>query len=634
MTTAPSLPQVVRETSERLTALLGTADQDAVAWVERVRASRRDAPTVVVVGETKRGKSSLVNALLAGQNLSPVDADVATATYLVLRHGADRAAVACYPGLRDPVPIPLAELPRWVCAAHDLPDGAAPSGYGPSGYGPPRYVEVQAPVPLLERLTIVDTPGVGGLDAANGELAIEAAAAATALLFVVDAAAPFTRGELAFLRLLADHVETVVFALTKTDLHRGWRQVLEADRALLAKHAPRFAGAQFHPVSARLFESAAAAPTAEVATLLRERSGVAELQTALQRQVSGRAVMLGEANVLRAIATALAGVIATLDAQQRLLAGAEAGQEAAEASAGVLRRRRDELTAQRRAGGRSWQLRLRAEVQRARLESLHDVAGQVRGAQSWFRRAVDEADRATLAQLPYQLDAALQVMSARVTAGLAHRLSRIVDTALAELFTPAELDAVRAEFARRGGTHPPVILRPPETRPAGAEDKLLVAMGVSGGLGIGRMAAQPLSGLALAGLGAAAGVAVLPVTIVLGLGAGWWMARARRHAADKAHLKQWLAEVLADARSALDQVVAEQMIDAEQQLSLALDTALGRRVGAIEDELREVDRALRMDAADRNRELAAVRKTLAEARAGRERAEELLGDIRSLRDRS
>ena len=615
MTTARPLPQVVRETRERLTALLATTDPDAAAWVERVRAARRDAPTVVVVGETKRGKSSLVNALLATPNLSPVDADVATATYLVLRHGVDWAARACYPGLRAAVPIPLPALPRWISAGHDLPDGALP----------PRYVEVLAPVPLLERLTLVDTPGVGGLDAAHGELAMEAAAAATALLFVVDAAAPFTRGEVGFLQRLSEHVETVVFALAKIDLHRGWRQVLEADRALLAQHAPRFAGAEFHPVSARLFESAATAPTPEVATLLRERSGVAELQTALQRQVSGRAVMLGEANVLRAIVTALAGVIASLESEQRVLTGAAAG----EASADALRQRRDELITERRAGGRSWQLRLRGEVQRARLESLHDVAGQIRSAQAWFRRAVDEADRATLAGLPYQLDAALQLISARVTAGLAHRLSRVIDTALAELFTPAELDAVRAEFARRGGTQPPVVLRQPDRRPAGAEDKLLVAMGVSGGLGLGRVAALPL-----AGLGAAAGIAVLPVTIVLGLGAGWWMARTRRHAADKAHLKQWLADVLADARSALDQVVAEQMIDAEQQLSLALDEALGRRVAVLEDELREVDRALRMDADDRNRELTAVRRNLAEATAGRERAELLLADIRSLRDRS
>ena len=53
---------------------------------------------------------------------------------------------------------------------------------------------------------------------------------------------------------VGDRVETVVFALTKTDQYRGWRQVLDADQALLAEHAPRFADATFYPVSSRMFE--------------------------------------------------------------------------------------------------------------------------------------------------------------------------------------------------------------------------------------------------------------------------------------------------------------------------------------------------------------------------------------------
>ena len=179
-----------------------------------------------------------------------------------------------------------------------------------------------------------------------------------------------------------------------------------------------------------------------------------------------------------------------------------------------------------------------------------------------------------------------------------------------------------------------MVLRPPDERPAAGEDKLLIAVGVSGGVGIGRVVAQPLAGLALAGLGAAAGVVVVPVTIALGLGAGWWMARTRRHAADKAHLKQWLADVLADARSTLDHLVAEQMIDAEQQLALAMDEAIGRRLAAIEVELRDVDRALRMDAADRDHALIGVRQSLTRASEGRERAEQLLDRIREVRDRT
>ncbi|MBW4715547.1 dynamin family protein [Saccharothrix obliqua] len=602
-----TLPQLVRQTRERLTALVREIDPRAAAFV----AERRTGPaSVVVVGETNRGKSSLVNALLATPGLSPVDAEVATATYLVFRHGPEWSARACYAGSVSPVPFDRSELVNWVSAAHDLPAGVLP----------PRYVEVDAPIPLLERLSVVDTPGVGGLESVHGELAAEAAATATALLFVVDASAPFTRGELEFLRSVGERVETVVFALTKVDQYRGWRTVLEADRALLAEHAPRFAGATFHPVSSRMFELASRAPNPDAAAMLRERSGVAELQSALQELVVGRAAMLGEANSLRALATVLDELVARGEADQRALSS---GEEEAEA----LRARRDELNSQRRSSTRSWQVRLRGEVQRARVEGGHEVSRRMRDVQTWFRSAIDGASRERLAGLPREVDVALQVVSGRISAGLGERLTRVADAALADLFAPEELAVIRGQFAR--GATPPIVLRPPEKRLPTAEDKLLVFMGVSGGLGAGRLAAMPLAGLGVAALNPV----VLPVTIVLGLGAGWWMARTRKHSADKQHLKQWLSDAIADARSTVDQLVAEQLIEAEQQLSLALDEALGRRVEAIEAELREVDRALRMEAGERAKALGAVTRQLAELKAGRGKVDDLLGRIRALRDR-
>jgi len=608
--TAPplsSLPNQVKQAREALLALLRDNDPKAAAWVEQVRRSRPKKPQVVVVGETNRGKSSLVNALLATPGLSPVDADVATAGYLVFDHAAEWAAQACYPGQLAPVAVPLSELERWVSAAHELPEGQLP----------PRYVEVTGPVPLLERLSLVDTPGVGGLDSMHGELAAEAAANATALLFVVDASAPFTAGELEFLRRVGDRVETVVFALSKTDAFRGWREVLEADKQLLAEHAPRFAGAQFHPVSARMFEMAAKAPNEQAATVLRERSGVIELQTALQELVVGRSAMLGEANTLRALSSALGEVQAGLLAEQRALSSGEAEAER-------LRERRDELAAERKTSTRGWQLKLRGEIQRARVDLGHETSRQFRDAQSYFRTRIDGAKKDELAQLPQQVDAALQVISQRVSATMAHRLNRVTDIALAELFAPEELDVIRSQFLRAGG--PQVVLRPPDRKPSTPEDKLLIFMGVSGGVGASKIAALPLAGVALLN------PVVLPATIVVGLGAGWWMARTRRHAADKQHHKQWLVESVAEARSVLDQLVAEQLIEAEQQLSLALDEALSRRIDAIEAEIKQVDKTIKMDAQERARNLAAVSRRLKETGDGRDRAETLLTRIRDLRD--
>lgn len=603
--TKADLANQVKTAREQLLGQLREVDPGAAAWVDDARRARGSRPSVVVVGETKRGKSSLVNALLAAPNLSPVDAEVATSTYLSFDHGETWTAQACYPGQLPPVPIELSELVRWTSAAHDLPEGQLP----------PRYVRVSGPCPLLERISLVDTPGVGGLDSMHGELAMEAAASATALLFVVDAGAPFTSSELMFLRNMADHVETVLFALSKTDAYRGWRQVLEADQGLLSEHAPRFADAVFHPVSARMFEMAAKAPNEQAAAMVREKSGVAPLQAALQETVVGRAAMLGEANTLRALSSAFGEQIVHLQAERRALTSGESEAES-------LRERRDQLTAERRSSTRGWQLKLRSEIQRARVECSHETSRQMREVQSWFRQQIDAADRAKLEALPGEVDTALQVVSARLTALLGQRLNQVTEAALSELFSADELEVIRAQFARAGG--PQVVIRPPDKRPPTAEDKLLVMMGVTGGVGAGKLAAAPLAGLAMLN------PIVLPATIVVGLGAGWWMARTRKHAANKQHTKQWLTESIADARSAMDQLVAEQIIEAEQQLSLALDDALSRRIDAIEKELKDVDKALKLDATERSKNLGVVGKKLKDVTDARERANSFLARIRSV----
>jgi predicted GTPase len=610
----PSLPQQVKVTREKLLELVKEADPDAARWVEEIRAKRKGKPSAVVVGETNRGKSSLVNALLGRPGLSPVDAEVATATYLVFGHGEVWEARACYPGQLAPIPVDLNELVNWVSAAHELPADQLP----------PRYVEVDGPVEFLENLTIVDTPGVGGLDSVHGELAAEAAASATALLFVVDASAPFTHGELTFLANVGERVETVVFALSKVDQFRGWRQVLEADQELLAEHAPRFAGAKFHPVSARMYEMAGKAPNPEAAAMLRERSGVEELRTALTSLLNGRSVMLTEANTMRALSTTLGELKVKLENERRALS---TGEEEAE----TLRARKDELATERRSSTKGWQVKMRSEIQRTRLENTHEVARQVRDLQSWFRQAIDAADRDALPTLPAQVDAALQMVSGRIGESVNTRLNRLTESVLADLFSGDELEVIRAQFAKAG---PPVVLRPPERRQPTTEDKLLVFTGATGGLGAGSMLSGVMAKAGLLGAGASAGLLALAPVAIIGLGAGWWLQRTRKHTSDKQHMKQWLSESIADVRSTLDQLVSEQLIEAESQLALALDEALGKRIAGIEEELREVDKALKLDASERAKRLAVVNKRLAEVTSGRDRAEKLLASIRSVRDRA
>lgn len=522
------VPELLRQTSESLTEVLRELEPDAARWVTEAAERASAKPSVVVVGETGRGKSSLVNAL----------------------------------------------------------------------------------TPLLETITVVDTPGVGGLDSMHGELALEAAAGATALLFVVDASAPLTAGELSFLRRAGDRVERVLFALAKTDAFRGWAQIRQANTELLATHAPRFSGAEFHPVSARLCELAGTAPNAQTAAMLREQSGIPALRAAAESAVTGRATLLRDANTLRALATAFGEQEVRLRAEVRTL-------NAGESEADALRTRRDDLRVQRRSSTKGWQLTLRSELQKVRVDTTHEVARQMREVQSWFRTEIEAAGRDRLAELPQEVDNALRVVSARVSAALGARLDAAAHRALTGLFSPDELRVILAQFAR--ATAPPIVLRPPAKRAPTAEDKLMVGMGTYVGIGVTNTGLG-LAGLSLSALG---GIVAAPV-IAVGLGAGWWIGRTRKHAADKAHVKTWLTEAIAHARSLLDELVAEQLIEADHGLTMALDGALGRRIEAIEGELKEVDRALQLSAAEKSKLLGSAGQRLKQAEDGRKRAEEVL----------
>ncbi len=565
-------------------------------------------PRVVVIGETNRGKSSLVNAILGMPGLSPVDAGVATCTYLLFRHATELTAVARFGrGMAD-IAIPPQRLADWATMDGD--------GDGDPDLPPPRWIEIGVPSAVLERVDLVDTPGVGGLVAAHAELAAEAAATATALLFVVDASTPFTQGELAFLAGAADRVDTVHFVMTKTDVYRGWREIAAADRALLARHAPRFADAPIHPVSARLAQAADAQADPKIAELLRTQSGIAELQRVLTEDVAARAELLLQANEVRSCLTVIAGGIAAVEnSRKALTTGADQAEQ--------LRARREELLGQRKVGGRTWQVLLRAETQRARVELSSEVAREVREAQTMFRGAIDGAAGDELKKLPFHIDAYAQAMTLRAHSRLTDAMERLCHRVLAELFTPAELAGVVAGLATR--PYQSLVVHGPD-KPRSMDETIMTLGGASMGFTLSRLALTlPL------GLVPALGVVLMPASIVIGGAAAWYLVRSRRRMATKQHLKQWLMEVLGEAKAQIDQNIAAQFIEADQQLTLALDDAVGRQVDALEAQIREVDGALKLNATERAGRLRSVDERRSAGATLAAAGEALLGRVRTER---
>ncbi|MGH1501964.1 MAG: dynamin family protein [Acidimicrobiales bacterium] len=185
---------------------------------------------VVVVGEFKQGKSSLINALLNAR-ICPVDDDIATAVPTILRFGEEKGAEVIVASPADPDgptekrPIPFDQVPNYATELGVSSSDAVVKG-----------VEIELPRKLLSTgLVLVDTPGVGGLGSAHATAALGAMSVADAAVFVSDASQEFTRAEVDFLRQAIDLCQTVICVMTKTDFYPAWRKVLDLNKGHLER---------------------------------------------------------------------------------------------------------------------------------------------------------------------------------------------------------------------------------------------------------------------------------------------------------------------------------------------------------------------------------------------------------------
>lgn len=149
---------------------------------------------VVVCGEFKSGKSSLINAMLDTTDLVPIGTDIATSTIILVRHGqTPRAVVFPGPTAANPHPQPqeigVGDISRYA-DAQALDKGASP----------PRSILIELPHPKLAGgVTFVDTPGIGSLDRSHSEMTFAALADASIVLFVSRATRPLTTEQLQFI---------------------------------------------------------------------------------------------------------------------------------------------------------------------------------------------------------------------------------------------------------------------------------------------------------------------------------------------------------------------------------------------------------------------------------------------------
>ena len=176
---------------EQLTALLDRLD------AERLR--------VLVAGEAKRGKSTLVNALL-GRDLLPSGVTPLTAVTTTVRYGDDeRAEVRFLDGHEEK--YPLAALPDLVTERGNPGNRRRIAG-----------VTVYVTAPVLEGgVELVDTPGTGSVFEWDTEAAHEALESMDTAVFVLAADPPVSASERDLLGRVAGLSVTTFAVLNKAD---------------------------------------------------------------------------------------------------------------------------------------------------------------------------------------------------------------------------------------------------------------------------------------------------------------------------------------------------------------------------------------------------------------------------------
>jgi GTP-binding protein EngB required for normal cell division len=269
---------------EQLTALLDRLD------AERLR--------VLVAGEAKRGKSTLVNALL-GRDLLPSGVTPLTAVTTTVRYGDDeRAEVRFLDGHEEK--YPLAALPDLVTERGNPGNRRRIAG-----------VTVYVTAPVLEGgVELVDTPGTGSVFEWDTQAAYEALESMDAAVFVLTADPPVSATERDLLGRVTGLSVTTFAVLNKAD------HLDEPGLAEAVEFTQRVLGEAGHPGAVYPMSARAALGGGDAGFAAFEAVFTAYLSA--RRQADLRASSITQA---RRIAGSLSDEVAVTRRAARMLAG-------------------------------------------------------------------------------------------------------------------------------------------------------------------------------------------------------------------------------------------------------------------------------------------------------------------------
>ena len=257
---------------------------------------------LAVLGQFKRGKSTLLNALVA-EPILPVSVIPLTAVPTFIQFGAVPKIRVHYGDTRGVEEFSGASASDRTAflVKYVTEEGNPKNKLGVT------EVEVMLPAPILSRgVVLIDTPGIGSTYRHNTQATLNFLQQCDAALFLISADPPITDVELDFLRQVREKVPRLFFILNKVDyLNADERnQALSFFKKILAEHLEVAEDIPVFCISARRGLEAKIRQNREEWV----ESGVAELETHLvdflvkeKFSALGKAISRRTADVVEAI---------------------------------------------------------------------------------------------------------------------------------------------------------------------------------------------------------------------------------------------------------------------------------------------------------------------------------------------
>ena len=168
---------------------------------------------LAVLGQFKRGKSTLVNALL-GLNILPTAVVPLTAIPTFIYYNDNLSVTVCFLDKKKE----KVQFEGSIENLNDFLDKYVTETGNPENKLGVSHVEIYYPSKLLQKgFVLIDTPGIGSTFQHNTEMTINFLPQCDAALFVTSTDPPITEVEVNFLKSVKSHVPKIFFILNKID---------------------------------------------------------------------------------------------------------------------------------------------------------------------------------------------------------------------------------------------------------------------------------------------------------------------------------------------------------------------------------------------------------------------------------